>query len=400
VPEKKKFTVFLSAAEASGDAHAANLMRAIRAIEPGVRFVGVAGERMAGEGCEALADLTKKAAMLLGGPLLRLGYYWRMIRRLRKAIRDLRPDLCIPVDSPAFNWHIAAAAKRAGTPVLYYIAPQVWAWAPWRVKKLARLTDRVACILPFEEAYLRQRGVAAHFVGHPIFDSEASPASAADRGEVATRDLTEAWAEGAWRVALLPGSRPAEVAHHAEGLLASADAIIRRWPRARCTFALHNEESAERIRRACRSRHNERLDVLAGPRASLDALARSHFAVAGSGTVTIQAARLGVPMVVFYRTGALSRLLYHTLGRSRRLMPARRLCLVNILAGDSVAPELMPWNGDVSGLVARVLGVMGDLGALHQMRRDVLRAVAPLTAPAGATAADNTARLAMELMKR
>jgi lipid A disaccharide synthetase len=460
VPDRP-ITIFLSAAEASGDAHAANLLRAIRALAPGARFVGVAGPRMAAEGCAVLADLTKKAAMLLGGPILRLGYYWRTVRRLQKAIRDLRPDLCIPVDSPAFNWHMAAAAKKAGSPVLYYVAPQVWAWAPWRVKKLARVTDRVACILPFEEAYLRERGVRAEFVGHPIFDEPqaatatngatetgAARTGAAGTGAAGTGaagtvpgavgrglspvseptqvrtagtvpphtaqgdsprgavlsairvlpDLTEAWAQGTWQVALLPGSRPAEVAHHTEGLLTAADAILRRWPRARCTFAIHHAEAAERIRRACQYRHPGRLDVVAGPAAALDVLARSHFALAGSGTITVQAAALGVPMVVFYRTGLFSRLLYHTLGRSRRLMPTRHLCLVNILAGERIVPELMPWNGNLQALVARTMEVMGDLGCLHEMRRDLLKAVAPLAAPPGTTAAGNAAKMAMALL--
>ena len=140
---ERPLTIFLSAAEASGDAHAANLIRAIREASPGARFIGVAGERMAEAGCEVLLDLTHRASML-GGPLLRLGYYWRQVRRAKKAIRAIRPDLCIPVDSPAFNWHVAKAARKAGAKVLYYIAPQVWAWATWRVRKLARLTDRAA----------------------------------------------------------------------------------------------------------------------------------------------------------------------------------------------------------------------------------------------------------------
>lgn len=400
-------TIFLSAAEASGDEHAANLMRAIRAVLPEARFVGVAGERMAAEGCEVLADLTKKAAML-GGPLLSLGYYFRAVRRLQKAIRSIRPDLHIPVDSPALNWHLAAAARKAGTPVLYYIAPQVWAWGPWRVKKLARLTDRVACILPFEEDYLRRRGVHATFVGHPIFDGHP-------QRPPAPPDLADAWFSGAWQVALLPGSRPGELASHTAPLLEVADAIVRRWPKARCVFATLEQAGARRVQDACRSPRRladggrsprgapgpcRPVDVVVGQTAALEVLSRSHFAVAASGTVTLQAAYYGVPMVIFYKASPFIRALFHTVGRSRGVVGTPHLALVNILAGRRVVPELMPWRGNRPPLIRMTLDVMSDLGHLTEMRQNVLRLVEPLHVPPPGTAAANAAAIALELLRR
>jgi lipid-A-disaccharide synthase len=423
-------TIFLSAAEASGDQHAANLIRAIRAMAPRARFVGVAGERMAAEGCEVLADLTCSASML-GSVLPRLAYYYRTIRRVRKAMARLRPDLCIPVDSPAFNWHMAAAAKRAGVPVLYYVAPQVWAWAPWRVKKLARLTDRVACILPFEEEYLRARGVAATFVGHPIFDDHPQRPRPLP-------DLARAWFEGAWQVALLPGSRPAELAGHTRPLVEVAETILRRWPHSRCAFAAHSEAGAERIRQALgraegvprgegvrcgegilpsrpagilpaassvssssssSSAQSPRIEIVVGPQAAQEVLARSHFAVVGSGTVTVQTAYFGVPMVVFYKTGLFSRTLYHTFGRFGRFLSTEHLSLLNILAGWRVVPELMPWAGNVRRLVGSVLEAMNELGHLVEMRGNLLKLVEPLHVPPPGSAAQNAAKMAVELLE-
>ena len=162
-------TIFLSVAEASGDLHAAKLAAALRRRLGEVRLIGAAGPLMRAEGCQSLIDLTASASMMLG-PLTRPLYYLRALRKLQESIRRLRPDVVVPVDSPALNWHVAAAAREAGAPVMYYIAPQVWCWAPWRVRKLARLTDAVACILPFEQRYLRDRGVRATYVGHPLFD--------------------------------------------------------------------------------------------------------------------------------------------------------------------------------------------------------------------------------------
>ena len=388
----RPLTIFLSAAEASGDAHAANLIRAIREAAPQTRFVGVAGDRMAEAGCEVLLDLTHRASML-GGALLRAGYYWRQVRRVRKAIRTIRPDLCIPVDSPAFNWHVAKAGRQAGAKVLYYIAPQVWAWAPGRVKKLARLTDRVACILPFEEEYLRQRGVHATFVGHPIFDGRLErPPS--------LPNLVEAWSREAWQVALLPGSRPAELSGHIGPLIEVAGAILARWPRSRCLFAVYTEAAAERVRRACLGFHPGRLDVVAGPRAAEEALSRSHFAAVGSGTVTVQTAYFGVPMVVFYKTGFFTRALYRLFGWSPRFVRTRYFSLVNILAGWGAVPELMPWAGDTRPLVQAVLEAMGELGHLVEMRRNLLALADPLRVPPPGSAAGNAAKIAMELLSR
>ncbi|MCK4601825.1 MAG: lipid-A-disaccharide synthase, partial [Phycisphaerae bacterium] len=279
-------TIFFSAAEASGDEHAAHLIRALRSRLPNARFVGAAGEKMAKAGCEVLADLTHNASML-GGPILRLGYWIRTVKSLQRKIKKIRPALHVPVDSPAMNWHLARAAKQCGSAVVYYIAPQVWAWASWRAQKLARLTDHVACILPFEEDYFRRRGVNATYVGHPLF--EALP-----KRPEHLPDILSAWADGTWRVALLPGSRPGEIHDHAPAMVEVARKICSRWPAARCTFTARSEDSARILRRACRG---QKMEISVGK--THEVLAESHFAVAVSGTVTLEAAYFGVPMVIF-----------------------------------------------------------------------------------------------------
>lgn len=380
----KRPTIFLSAVEASGDEHAARLIVAMRRHLPEARLVGVGGPRMAAAGCEIIWDATHKASMLLG-PVMRLGYYFRAIRRVKRYMLANRPDLHIPVDSPALNWHLAAGARAAGAKVLYYIAPQVWAWAPQRVRKLARLTDNVACILPFEQRYLRDRGVNAHYVGHPLFDDfpprpEPMP------------DLAEAWSQGTWRVALLPGSRPGEIAGHTAALVAVADAIRRKWPRSRCAFAVRTEACEQAIRHHRSMRGRDDIDVVSGD--TRGQIAGSHFAVAGSGTVTLEVAYYGVPMVVFYRAGRLS---YGLLGRWLIKLPY--LSLANILAGRRLVPEMMPWHGDARGLVATVLEVMNDLGCLFEMRQDLLELTAPLRVPPPGSASDNAARLAAAMLR-
>jgi len=373
---RRRAVIFVSAAEASGDLHAAGLIRAIRRRQPQARFVGLAGPRMAEAGCEVVADITQQARMA-SVPLLRLGYYWRLVRRLQRTIRRLRPDLHIPVDSPALNWHLAAAAKDVGAKVFYYIAPQVWAWAPWRVRKLARLTDRVGCILPFEEPYLRHRGVHASYVGHPLFDAMPPRPDPLP-------DQAAAWLDGTWQVALLAGSRPAEIANHAPAFLAAAERIRRRWRNARCTFAAPTDACAEAIHRAC----GTDADVAVGQTSRV--LAGSHFAVAVSGTVTLEAAYFGVPMVVVYRVPYVR---YHLAGRW--LVRTPHICLVNILAGRRVVPELMPWYGARRPVVEIVTEVMDDYGWLCEVRKDLLAITDPLRATPPQTASDNAAALAL-----
>jgi lipid-A-disaccharide synthase len=381
---ERPVTIFLSAGEASGDEHASRLVEALRRRLPEARFVGLAGEKMAAAGCEVIEDITRKASML-GAPLLQLGYYLRMLRRVQKAIREIRPDVHVPVDSPAVNWHLASTAKKIGCPVVYYISPQVWAWAPWRVRKLARLTDHVACILPFEQRYLRDRGVNATYVGHPLLD--ALPPRPA-----AFPDLADAWYKGAWQVALLAGSRPGEITGHTRALLTVAQAIRRRWSKARCIFAARNEECGAAIAKACKG---AALEIAVGRTRQI--LASSHFAVAVSGTVTLEAAYFGVPMVIFYRTGAFVRSLRWIFGKWA--VPTPRFALVNILAGRNIVPELMPWRGNIDALRDMVLEVMDDLGYLFESRRNLLDVVEPLRVHAPQTASDNAAELIVKVLQ-
>ncbi len=378
-------TIFLSAAEASGDEHAARLIEAIRRRLPDARFIGVAGDRMAEAGCEVVADLTKRASML-GGPFRQLPYYVRTIRRVQRQIREIAPDIHVPVDSPAMNWHLASVAKSIGTPVMYYIAPQVWAWAPWRAAKLAHLTDQVACILPFEQRYLRDRGVNATYVGHPLFETlpgrpEPPP------------DLAEAWAEGTWQVAMLPGSRPGEIRAHSRALLATARAIQRRWPRSRCVFTARSDACAAAVRKACRDAD---VEIIVGR--TREQLGRSHFAVAVSGTVTMEVAYFGIPMMIFYRTSRLLRAMLRAVGRWG--VPTPHFSLVNILAGKRIVPEVIPWHGNSRPVVDLAMEMLNDIGYLFEVRQELIDLIDPLRTATDLTASDGAAELVCRTLEK
>ena len=371
-------TVFLTAAETSGDMHAANLIRALAKRLPSASFVGVGGPQMRAAGCELLEDVVAHATMGLDA-LSKLAYFRGVIRRTARAMGQRRADVLVPVDSPAMNWHMAASARRLGVPVMYYIAPQVWAWARWRVKKLARLTDHVACLLPFEQEYLRGRGVAATFVGHPMFD------------HLPPRGNRPALPEGgAWRILLLPGSRAKEIQAHAGAMADAAGLIRRHFPKARFRMAVADERGAELARTAV---GNAPVAVEVGQTYRL--LGDSHFAIAASGTVTLEAAYLGVPMVICYRV---SRVIYPIF---RRLLACTRyLTLANILAGREVVPELIPWHGSADALAQASLKMLADPQSLEQTSRELTAITEPLREPLGKPASEAAADLVLSLVPR
>jgi lipid-A-disaccharide synthase len=372
-------TILITAAEASADAYGAGLIQALRRRLGEARFVGIGGRRMAAAGCELIAETVGRAAMITGA-LRHLAYYRRLIRQVKRAMDQAPPAVHVPIDAPALNWHLARAARRRGAAVAHYVAPQVWAWARWRVRKLRRLSDVVACILPFEEDYLRCRGVNARFVGHPLFDG-LPPAD--------PPDLDAAAGDGTWRIALLPGSRRGEIAAHAPALAAVRDGLSRRFPRAEFVFAAVDEAAAETIRLS-----TGRADLPLEVGGTAGVLARSHFAFTASGTATLLAGHFGVPMVVFYRVG---RLAYALVGRW--LVRTPHLSLVNILAGREMVPELMPWYGSAEQLLQAGLAMLEDPPALRHARQELLSLVAPLRAVRPATAADNAAGLVVQAMR-
>jgi lipid-A-disaccharide synthase len=348
----------------------------------GARFVGIGGPRMAAAGCELLADVVAHASMGLDA-LKRLVYYRGLIRTVAREMARRRPAVLVPVDSPGLNWHMAAAARRLGIPVMYYVAPQVWAWAPWRIRKLRRLADHVACLLPFEQEYFRRRGVQATFVGHPMFDQlpprSAPPPPPADAAS--------------WRIVLLPGSREKEIRRHAPAMVRAAEMIRRRYPQAACTFSVADERSAALVSDATGlplGRSDDSIAVVAGQTHRI--LADSHFALATSGTITLETAYFGVPMVTFYRISRLHKALFGW------LMRTRYYSLVNILAERELVPELIPWYGRAESLAHAALSQLDDPARLARIRVALMALTEPLREPLGKTASAAAAELVIQTM--
>lgn len=319
--------IFFSVGEPSGDLHGANLIRELHRRDPQIRCVGYGGPKMAEAGCELHEDLTALAVMWLARVLLNLHKFWNYVQRANHYFRDERPDAVVLIDYPGFNWWIARQAKRYGIPVFYYGTPQIWAWASWRVKKMRRLVDHALCKLPFEEAWLRERGVNATHVGHPYFDQLA----------VQTYDqafLDAQAAQAGPLVTILPGSRTQEVESNLPMLLKAARLVRQQVPAVRFAIAAFKPKHAEMASQMV-AKAGVPVEIHVGRTPELMRACQS--AMACSGSVSLELLYHTRPTAILY---SVSKFAYFLQGYFRRV---KFITLVNLLAAD----ELYPADFDV-----------------------------------------------------
>jgi lipid-A-disaccharide synthase len=347
--------ILVSAGEASGDLYAAQLVTALQRLHPEARFFGCTGPRMRAAGVRQVVDAGSLAVVGLIEVVHHIPRIYGEFRRLVAAARREQPDLAILTDSPDFNLRVATKLKALGVPVLYLIAPQVWAWREGRVRRMRRDLSRVLCIFPFEEDYFEQHGVPATYIGHPLTWSV--------RPGTSKREFFEKHGLSPDRplVALLPGSRVGEVSRHLEPLVDAAERIQRKIP-ANVVLAAALNFSA----RAGASFFQERIggssiQVIEGE--TSDALAHADVAIAASGTVTIEAAILGTPMVTFYRVTPLS----WALGRVLVRVPF--YSMVNLVAGRRIVPELMQDQASGENLALEAVRLLEDSERRAEMKR-------------------------------
>ena len=375
--------VFITVAERSADQHAANFVRALRSIEPDVIVDALGGDALRASGATVHHDTVGNAAMGLAA-FKRAAEVKRLLAWTEAFYRDHAPDLHVCCDSWTMNVHFARLAKRHGVRVLYYISPQVWASREGRVKEMAALTDAVACILPFEEKFLTDRGVKAIFVGHPLFDEMRSRQAAHAHGwpSVGGRDAA------APTIALPCGSRANVARANFPRQLDVARKIREAFPaasfRVPTTPATHDFVSS-RI---------AGFDWIA---AELDAFDRvipaCDLAITVSGTATLHVAAHGVPMIVVYYGSPLA---WHAIGRW--MIRIRTFAMVNLLANDGrdepakhIVPEFIPWNGPVDAVADRAIAMLRDPRQLDEMRAKMRAAIATIDRPGASL---NAARLA------
>ena len=307
--------VFFSVGEPSGDLHGANLIEVLKRRHPSWEFVGYGGPRMAAAGCQLHADLTQLAVMWVAQVVWNIRKFLQLLARADEYFQQQRPDLVVLIDYPGFNWWIARKAKAQGISVVYYGTPQLWAWASWRVSKMRRFVDHVLCKLPFEEAWFRQRGCHATFVGHPYFD------------ELNSRQLDPAFAESQTAtnsplVTILPGSRTQEVKSNLPPFLAAASKIKQQAPNARFAIAVYKPAQLELVNELVQQSGQE-VAVHVGRTAELIHSARCCLAC--SGSVSLELLYHVKPSAILYQ---ISKLGYFVQWIFRKV---RYITLVNLL---------------------------------------------------------------------
>ena len=343
--------ILMSCGEPSGDLYAGALVSELRAREPGVQIAGLGGDRFAQAGGELLAHYRGLSATGLTEPLRVIPRALALIRQITEAARRFRPDVFVPIDFPDVNFRLAAAMKRLGIPVAYYIAPQLWAWRPWRIKAMQRDVTKVIVIFPFEEALYRDAGLPVEFVGHPLV--EMAEAAVAGRSRAQLRHDLGLHPDRP-TIALLPGSRRNELERLVPVMAESLPGVAARLEHVQFVVAvaphLADELYAPLVRAAAALHRplalvRERTDPV---------LASADVAITASGTATVQGAIHGCPMVVIYKLSPMT----YRLGKP--FVKVDTYAMANLIARTRLVPELIQDDCTPARLVEETVAMAED----------------------------------------
>lgn len=360
--------ILIITGEASGDLHGANLARALNEADPSLSIVGIGGARMKAAGVELIPDVAQLDIIGLIG-LTAVKAMIQRIMRIRRVIRAEPWDLVVLIDNPGLNLHFARIAKATGRRVLYYIAPQIWAWRPRRIRWIQRRVDHVVVILPFEAELYHRAGVRCTFVGHPLLD-EVAPSY--DRTELRKRFDLE---HDRPVIGLLPGSRQGEIRSLLPVMLETAARLSAGRPAMQ--FILAQAPSVpDPLLQACLTQSHVPVRVVHGQ--ASEVMAASDLLLVASGTATLQAAVVGTPMILLYATT------WPTYWLARFLIRVDCIGLVNLVAGRKFVPELIQQEATADRLCREADRLLQDAQAYDQMKA-ALRAVRDALGEPGAS---------------
>jgi len=365
--------LLISAGEASGDLHGARLLDALKRRRPDLSAFGMGGERLERSGLERIVQSESLSVVGVLEVVEKLPALWRALGRMRTAARRSRPDAAILIDFPDFNGILARKLHRDGTPIVYYVSPQVWAWRPGRARTIARMARRIVTLFPFEAEIYRSLGADAVCAGHPLVDDVRE---ALENEPPSPRNERQ-------RLVLLPGSRVAEVRRHWKPMLVAAKALARRFDLE--VAAVRAPGLPETLFAGAAELG---IAVVETGRHAL--IASADLAFVASGTATLETALCGTPMIVVYRTSAAS----YAIGK--RLIRVRWISLVNIVAGEAIVPELIQEQFHAARLEREGAALLGAPELLVKMRI-ALAGVARRLGPPGGS--DRAADAVLEVLE-
>jgi lipid-A-disaccharide synthase len=343
------------AGEASGDLHGANMIRAAKAIDPNLSFFGVGGTRMEQAGCDIVLSADELEVMGVVDVIGHLPALWQAFQQLKKLLcGQQRPDVLVLIDFQEFNLLLARQAKKVGVPVIFYVGPSVWAWRRGRVKKIARVVDRLAVIFPFEPAYYTDEDIEVEYVGHPLLD-EAWVTKQQD-DFLHTLGLDSARPV----VGLFPGSRNSELKYNLSTILETAERVAEQIPGTQFLLPVAPSFELENMRRRL---ENCVLPILLVRESVYDVANACDAVLTVSGTVTLQIALVGTPMVILYKTAPLN----YAIGK--RFINLTHIGLPNIVAGREIVREFIQQQASVELLADEIVKILMDTeyqGVLRQ----------------------------------
>jgi len=371
--------------EASGDLHGANLIRAAQVIDPELSFFGVGGEQMAAAGCEIIIPGKTISVMGIVEVIGHFPIIWQTFQHLKKILQgEQRPDLLILIDFPDFNLRLAAVAKKLGIPVLYYVSPQVWAWRRGRVKHIAKVVDRLAAILPFEPPLYAGLDIDVEYVGNPLTDQ----VQISEEREPFLRRLGIPSVSPV--VGLFPGSRGTELRYNLSTLLATARIVMQEHPSVHFLVPAAATLGTERLSTAIAQAGGADLPLTLVAESVYDVANASDAVLAVSGTVTLQVALVGTPLLLIYRVAPM------TYAIGRHLIKVPFIGLPNIIAGQEVAREFVQDAADPQVLGAELNMILAN--PLHAAAlRQGLALVREKIGPGGCS--QRVAQMAVEMSR-
>jgi lipid-A-disaccharide synthase len=380
--------ILISAGEASGEFYGAELMKALRrqlsgrASSAEIEFFGVGGEQMRAAGCELLVDAREIAEVGIVEVVKHIPTIYRRFREVVRESQLRRPDAAVLIDFPDFNLRLAREVHKRGVPVIYYVSPQLWAWKQGRIELVRKYVRKMLVIFPFEATFYRDRGIEAQFVGHPLADL---PAPAVTREQFAAEYKLDAGRE--W-IALLPGSRRAEVSRIFPTLLEAAQLL---GPKYVYISPVASTLDAGFMSSFVRDRVSPPITFTNDARASL---LHARAAAVASGTSTLEAALIGTPFTMVYQVAPL------TWALGRRLVKVDRFAMVNLIAERDVVPELVQADFTSQRVCAELQRIIPDGEARQKMLAD-FREVRQRLRPGdgGGNASERAAKAVLSLVE-
>ncbi len=373
--------VLIVAGEASADIHGANLVQAMKRLNPGLEFRGIGGENMAQAGVETLFSASDMAVVGVTEFFSRLRTILSASNRLKFLLKTGQPDLLILLDYPGFNIHLAGIAKRFRIPVLYYISPQVWAWRRGRIRKIVRRVDRMAVILPFEKEFYSHAPMKVDYVGHPLLDECPSPCRKTG-GMISGMEM----GPGRPVVGMLPGSRKEEIRNLLPVMVETAEILASGYPHLQCVLPLAPGISPDFVH-PLTAHAGVKINFFQGN--IYEALRGCDVALVASGTATLETAIMGVPMVIVYRVSTV------TYWIARMAVQVPYIGLVNLVAGEKVVPELIQGDVTAEKLADEARAIL-DNDEIRERMKENLGFVKEKLGRGGAS--ERTARIALEMM--